>query len=187
VLCSPIWSRNPGSKPQDIASREGPLRAGGSRESPADIRRTKNFPDSPWHGAHFVHIGAPKEVLPGVVLFATRSETPGTREMNEVALLLKTSRGGVLFVGCSHPGIEKMLEAAVKIEPRIYSVLGGFHLVDVSDAEVTDMVTRFRDKWRIERMAAGHCTGQFAFAELMRIYGANFDHVGVGATIALPS
>jgi 7,8-dihydropterin-6-yl-methyl-4-(beta-D-ribofuranosyl)aminobenzene 5'-phosphate synthase len=147
----------------------------------------ENFPDSPWHGAHFVHIGAPKEVLPGVVLFATRSETPGTREMNEVALLLKTSRGGVLFVGCSHPGIEKMLEAAVKIEPRIYSVLGGFHLVDVSDAEVTDMVTRFRDKWRIERMAAGHCTGQFAFAELMRIYGANFDHVGVGATIALPS
>ena len=49
------------------------------------------------------------------------------------------------------------------------------------------MVMRFRDKWRIERMAAGHCTGQFAFAELVRIYGANFDHAGVGASIALPS
>jgi 7,8-dihydropterin-6-yl-methyl-4-(beta-D-ribofuranosyl)aminobenzene 5'-phosphate synthase len=147
----------------------------------------ENHSESPWHGAHFVHIGEPKEVLPGAFLFATRSETPGTREMNEIALLLKTQRGGVLFVGCSHPGIEKILETAVKIEPRIYSVLGGFHLVDASDAQVTEMVTRFRDKWRIERMAAGHCTGQFAFAELVRIYGPNFDHAGVGATIALPS
>ena len=147
----------------------------------------ENFPDSPWHGAHFVHIDDPKEVMPGVILFATRSETPGTREMNEIALLLKTSSGGVLFVGCSHPGIEKVLETAVKIEPRIYSLLGGFHLVDVSDAQVTEMVMRFRDKWRIERMAAGHCTGQFAFSELVRIYGPNFDHAGVGATIALPS
>jgi 7,8-dihydropterin-6-yl-methyl-4-(beta-D-ribofuranosyl)aminobenzene 5'-phosphate synthase len=80
-----------------------------------------------------------------------------------------------------------MLETAVRIEPRIYSVLGGFHLVDVSDAQVTEMVMRFRDKWRIERMGAGHCTGQFAFAEMVRIYGPNFDHAGVGATIALPS
>jgi 7,8-dihydropterin-6-yl-methyl-4-(beta-D-ribofuranosyl)aminobenzene 5'-phosphate synthase len=147
----------------------------------------ENHSDSPWPGAHFVHIGEPKEVLPGVFLFGTRSETPGTREMNEIALLLKTPKGGVLFVGCSHPGIEKMLETAVRIEPRIYSVLGGFHLVDVSDAQVTEMVMRFRDKWRIERMGAGHCTGQFAFAEMVRIYGPNFDHAGVGATIALPS
>ena len=40
---------------------------------------------------------------------------------------------------------------------------------------------------RIERMAAGHCTGQFAFAEMVRIYGARFDHAGVGAVITLPA
>ena len=33
----------------------------------------------------------------------------------------------------------------------------------------------FRDKWKIERMAAGHCTGQFAFAELIRVFGPRFD------------
>ena len=59
--------------------------------------------------------------------------------------------------------------------------------VDISDPEVTEMVMRFRDKWRIERMAAGHCTGQFAFAELVRIFGEKFDHAGVGSVIALPS
>ena len=169
-----LMRRQVGSVPDDLRYFGG--------EPPA-----QNRSDSPWPDAHFVQISEPKEVLPGVVLFSTRSETAGTREMNEISLLLKTAKGGILFVGCSHPGIEKILEAAVKFEPRIYSVLGGFHLVDISDAEVTEMVMRFRDKWRIERMAAGHCTGQFAFAELARIYGPNFDHAGVGATIALPS
>jgi 7,8-dihydropterin-6-yl-methyl-4-(beta-D-ribofuranosyl)aminobenzene 5'-phosphate synthase len=59
--------------------------------------------------------------------------------------------------------------------------------VDISDADATDLVMRFRDKWKIERMAAGHCTGQFAFAELIRIYGANFEPAGVGSVISLPS
>jgi 7,8-dihydropterin-6-yl-methyl-4-(beta-D-ribofuranosyl)aminobenzene 5'-phosphate synthase len=48
-------------------------------------------------------------------------------------------------------------------------------------------VIRLRDKWHIDRMAAGRCTGQFAFSELGRIYGANFEHAGVGSVIALPS
>jgi 7,8-dihydropterin-6-yl-methyl-4-(beta-D-ribofuranosyl)aminobenzene 5'-phosphate synthase len=146
-----------------------------------------NRADPPWEGAHFEQITAPREVLPGFFLIATQSDKPGTREMNEISLLVRTAMGGVVVVGCSHPGIEKILDAVIKIEPRIYSVLGGFHLVDASDAEVTEIVTRLRDKWKIERMAAGHCSGQFAFAEMARIYGANFDHAGVGAVIPLPA
>ena len=46
--------------------------------------------EAPWPGAHFVQIGEPKEVLPGVFLFATRSERPGTMEMNEISLVVKT-------------------------------------------------------------------------------------------------
>ena len=74
----------------------------------------------------------------------------------------------------------------MKIKPKIYSVFGGFHLVDMSDDKVTEMVEHFKDKWGIERMAAGHCTGQFAFAELVRIYGDNFDRAQIGSTIPLP-
>jgi 7,8-dihydropterin-6-yl-methyl-4-(beta-D-ribofuranosyl)aminobenzene 5'-phosphate synthase len=143
--------------------------------------------EPPWPDAHFIQVTGATEVLPGFSLFSTRSETPGSLEMNEISLLVKTPKGNALVVGCSHPGIEKIVEAAAKIDPQIYSVLGGFHLVEVPDAKVTEMVTRFREKWRIERMAAGHCTGQFAFAELIRTYGANFDHAGVGTVIPLPS
>jgi 7,8-dihydropterin-6-yl-methyl-4-(beta-D-ribofuranosyl)aminobenzene 5'-phosphate synthase len=147
----------------------------------------ENRSEPPWSDARFVQIRERTEVLPGFFLFSTRSEIPGTREMNEISLVIQTPKGGVVIVGCSHPGIEKIVETAAQINPQIYAVFGGFHLVDISDAEVTDMVTRFRDKWRIERMAAGHCTGQFAFAELIRVYGANFDAAGVGSVISLPS
>ena len=99
----------------------------------------------------------------------------------------KTPKGGVLVVGCSHPGIERLVEAATKIDSQLYEVFGGFHLVDIPDDKVTEMVMAFRDKWKIERMAAGHCTGQFAFAELIRVFGPRFDPAGVGSVISLPS
>ena len=141
---------------------------------------------SPWPGAKFTQVRAPLEVVPGIWLFSTQSDTPGTREMNEIAMGIKTPQGLVLLVGCSHPGIEKILDAATKIERRVYSVFGGFHLVDLPDPEVSSMVGRFKDKWGFERVAAGHCTGEFAFSEFNRVYGAKFDHAALGAVIPLP-
>ena len=141
---------------------------------------------SPWPNAHFTQIRAPTEVAPGFWLFSVQSDVAGTREMNEVSMAIKTPHGLVVMVGCSHPGIEKILAAAAKIDSRIYTVFGGFHLVDMADAEVSSMVTGFRDKWKLERAAAGHCTGEFAFSEFNRVFGSKFDHAGVGAVIALP-
>ena len=149
---------------------------------PADNRS-----EAPWDNAKFLQIVEPKEVLPGFFLFSNRSSRAGTMEMNEISLLFRTPKGAVLLVGCSHPGIENIIEAATKIEPQIYTIFGGFHLVDVPDARVTELVMAFRDKWRIERMAAGHCTGQFAFAELVRLYGTKFDLAGIGSIIELPA
>lgn len=148
---------------------------------------SENRSEPPWPGARFVQITETKEVLPGLFLVTTRSETPGTREMNEISLVIKTPKGSVVVVGCSHPGIEKILETTTKIDPQIHSVFGGFHLVDIPDARVTEMVLAFRDKWKIERMAAGHCTGQFAFSELIRVFGPKFDPAGVGSVIPLPA
>jgi 7,8-dihydropterin-6-yl-methyl-4-(beta-D-ribofuranosyl)aminobenzene 5'-phosphate synthase len=141
---------------------------------------------TPWPGAQFSAITALTEVLPGFFLFSTQSDVPGTREMNEISMAVRTPHGLILVVGCSHPGIEKILGTASKIDSRIYSVFGGFHLVDISDTEVTQMVSRFRDHWKIERMAPGHCTGQFAFAEFIRVYGSKFDQAGLGSVTALP-
>jgi 7,8-dihydropterin-6-yl-methyl-4-(beta-D-ribofuranosyl)aminobenzene 5'-phosphate synthase len=141
---------------------------------------------SPWPGAIFAQIRATTEVMPGFWLVATQSEAPGTREMNEISMAIQTPQGLVLMVGCSHPGIEKILPLVADIDPRIYSVFGGLHLVDLQDSEVSSMVSRLRDRWKLERVAAGHCTGEFAFSEFNRIFGPKLDHAGVGAVIPLP-
>lgn len=141
---------------------------------------------SPWPGAKFTQIREPTEVLSGFWLFATVSDVPGTKEMNEVSMAIKTPRGVVLMVGCAHPGIEKILDTASKVDPRVHTVFGGFHLVSTQDDDVTAMVTRFRDKWKFERVAAGHCTGEFAFSEFQRVFGPRFDHGVVGAVVPLP-
>ena len=163
-----------------IASPPSGLAVGG--DATGDYR-----PESPWPNARFANVTEPKEIVPGFTVFSTGSETQGTREMNEVSLLAKTPKGSVLFVGCSHPGIEKIVEEANKINPKIYSIFGGYHLAAMPDQEVTALITRFKEKWGIERMSAGHCTGQFAFAEMIRIYGANFDIAGVGSVMSLPT
>ena len=141
---------------------------------------------TPWPGAQFSRITELTEVLPGFFLFSTQSDVIGTKEMNEISMAIKTPKGIVVIVGCSHPGIEKILGTAAKLDSRIHAVFGGFHLVDIPDAEVTRMALSFKGKWKIERMAPGHCTGQFAFAEFIRVYGSNFDHAGLGSIIALP-
>lgn len=73
----------------------------------------------------------------GFFLFSLQSDAPGQRELNEISLAIKTRKGIVLVVGCSHPGIERIVETATKIDPKIYSVFGGFHLSDTSDKEAT--------------------------------------------------
>ena len=141
---------------------------------------------TPWPSAQFSQIRDVTEVIPGFFLFSNQSDVTGTKEMNEISMAIKTPKGIVVIVGCSHPGIEKILASASKVDTQIHAVFGGFHLVDIPDAEVTRMATAFKDKWKIERMAPGHCTGQFAFAEFIRVYGADFDRAGLGSVIALP-
>jgi 7,8-dihydropterin-6-yl-methyl-4-(beta-D-ribofuranosyl)aminobenzene 5'-phosphate synthase len=89
-------------------------------------------------------------------------------------------------VGCSHPGIEKIVQAATHLEERIYSVFGGFHLLATPDAEVSKIASSLHDKWQVERMAPGHCTGLPAFAALQALYGSNYFYAGVGTIVGLP-
>ncbi len=142
--------------------------------------------DAPWPGANIIRIDKPVEIMPGFFLFRTVSENKGTLELNELSMAIKTPKGLVVVVGCSHPGIEKILAAAAQIDPNIYSVFGGLHLADVSDEQVVQIVQNFRQKWKIERVAAGHCSGEFAQSEFSKQFGTHHDHSGVGEIIPLP-
>jgi 7,8-dihydropterin-6-yl-methyl-4-(beta-D-ribofuranosyl)aminobenzene 5'-phosphate synthase len=140
---------------------------------------------SVWPGAHFVHIDSLTEIAPGVALVSTVSRTPGTLELRELSLVLRTPEGLVVFVGCSHPGIETILEATRPYGDHVHEIFGGLHLVTTADTAIARIATDLREVWRIDLIAPGHCTGERAFAALARTFGARYVYAGLGAVVPL--
>src|SRR5438094_3114184 len=138
-----------------------------------------------WPGANFQLVDKNIEIAPGIHLIALVSDRPGTLELRELSLAINTAEGMVIIVGCSHPGIEKIVEAATKINPRIHLVAGGFHLVVSKDEEIEKIVTALRDTYKVAYVAPGHCTGEPTFAALKKAFGDRYLYAGLGTTLAL--
>jgi 7,8-dihydropterin-6-yl-methyl-4-(beta-D-ribofuranosyl)aminobenzene 5'-phosphate synthase len=139
-----------------------------------------------WPGAHFVWVDSLTEVSPGVSIISTVSQKPGTLELRELSLAVKTPKGIVLLVGCSHPGIETILAASTPVGDHVYEIFGGLHLVTTPDAEIARVAGELHDHWHIDLIAPGHCTGEPAFEALQRTYGAAYVYAGLGTIVALP-
>jgi 7,8-dihydropterin-6-yl-methyl-4-(beta-D-ribofuranosyl)aminobenzene 5'-phosphate synthase len=140
---------------------------------------------TPWPEARFEWIKDTTEVAPGAFVVPVVSDVPGTREMRELSLALRTSSGLLLLVGCSHPGIEKIVEAVRSIDERIACIIGGLHLVLTDEERIRGTVTSLRDKWRVQRIAPGHCTGEPAFAAIGEIFGERCLFAGLGERIEI--
>ena len=141
---------------------------------------------TPWPAAHFVWIDSVTDVAPGVSIISTVSQTPGTLELRELSLALRTPDGLILIVGCSHPGIETIVEASTRVGSHVSLILGGLHLVTTPDAEIERIARSLHDGWHVDRIAPGHCTGEPAFAALERVFKAQYLYAGLGTTIDLP-
>ncbi len=138
-----------------------------------------------WRGANFELIDKTTEIAPGVTLLALVSDAVGTKELKELSLAVNTPEGLLLVVGCSHPGIEKIVEAAAAINPRIQLIVGGFHLVVASDDAIAKTVAALKDTFKVESIAPGHCTGEPTFAALKKAFGDRYLYAGLGTTLAL--
>jgi 7,8-dihydropterin-6-yl-methyl-4-(beta-D-ribofuranosyl)aminobenzene 5'-phosphate synthase len=138
-----------------------------------------------WPGANFELIDKTTEVSPGMTLLALISEMPGTKELKELSLAIDTPEGIVLIVGCSHPGIDTIVTEAVKINRHIHLIAGGLHLVTATDSIVEKVVMSLNNKWKVDWIAPGHCTGEPAFAALKEAFGERYFYVGLGTVLNL--
>jgi 7,8-dihydropterin-6-yl-methyl-4-(beta-D-ribofuranosyl)aminobenzene 5'-phosphate synthase len=140
---------------------------------------------SAWPGANFQLVDKTVEIASNIYLISLVSDKPGTLELHELSLAIKAPHGMVLVVGCSHPGIDKILVAASTIDPRIHLIVGGFHLVAASDADIQKIVTALHDTFNVQYVAPGHCTGEPAFTALKKAFGDRYLFAGLGTTLAL--
>lgn len=134
---------------------------------------------------NFVLVKAVAEVAPGVFVVPTVSQKKGTLELPELTLAIKRPNGLLLVDGCSHAGIEAILEAASAIDARTEIVFGGLHLVTTPVEEIDTLVTNLQTKWKVQRIAPGHCTGEPAFARLQKAYGEKYVYAGLGTTVVM--
>jgi 7,8-dihydropterin-6-yl-methyl-4-(beta-D-ribofuranosyl)aminobenzene 5'-phosphate synthase len=138
-----------------------------------------------WPGANFQLIDKNTEIAPGVHLISLVSDKPGTLELRELSLAIDSPHGTVVMVGCSHPGIDKIVETATAINPRIHLVAGGFHLVASSDADIEKTVMSLRDRFKVAYVAPGHCTGEPTFTALKNAFAERYLYAGLGTTFGL--
>ncbi len=140
---------------------------------------------SAWPRANLELIDQSREIAPGMHLIALVSDKPTTLELKELTLAIRTSDGLVLVVGCSHPGLDKIVAAGQSIDPHIHLIVGGFHLVAAPDEVIAQTVTLLHDAAKVDYIAPGHCTGEPTFAALMRVFGDRYLYAGLGSVIVL--
>ncbi len=150
-----------------------------------------NYPDKLstgklYEGGNFQLVDALTEAAPGIFLISTISKTPGTLELRELSLAIKQPEGLMVVVGCSHPGIEEILQAATTIDFRFHILFGGMHLVTIPEGQIDALVANLKNKWKLEKIAPGHCTGEPAFLRLQKTYGENYYYAGAGSRLDVP-
>ncbi len=126
-------------------------------------------------------VKGPQEIVPGIY-------TTGIVEGNppEQALVVDTPKGLVVLVGCSHPGVARMVEAAEKQlgKNSVRLVLGGFHMIRQSEDEIQAQIERLKEL-NVEKVAPAHCTGEKAARLFRQAWGADFVPAGAGRKIVL--
>ena len=159
---------------------------------PAEMRYYGGHPPeileagTPWPNGTFIPVPTKTEIVPGVFIIPGVSPNPGTLELKELSLAIKGPKGTIVVVGCSHPGIEHILQEAQSIDPHVYILFGGFHYIQKPDPDVERLATELHDHLKIDRVAPGHCTGEPEFAALKKTFGDRYVYAGAGTVVDLP-
>lgn len=175
---------------------------GGKKSGSISLNPTGRF----WK-ANVEWVDQSKEIAPGMTLIATTAELmghytkyPGTindpsanpsyeeklEPLPEISLSLKTAKGEVLIVGCSHSSIDAIVLADKELLKRdIDTVVGGLHLLPYDATFITGEVKRMRETYGIKRVAPGHCTGHLGFKILKDAYKDDYLYLGLGSKVQL--
>lgn len=104
--------------------------------------------------------------------------------IDDQAMLIKTSQGLVVLVGCTHAGIVPTLRYAGELMPelRIHAVIGGLHLSSVSDSYLASTIAALQEM-DIQHFYPMHCTGFRAATRLTQDFPEQVHHCPTGTQL----
>lgn len=138
---------------------------------------------SPWKHANTERVTGRLRITPTIGVVANISRSGRFTETPELSLVIDTPDGQILVVGCSHPGIEQILESVDAKRQPVRLIIGGLHWVSLPAGEVERLVRALDGEWNVAGVAPGHCTGEPGFAALGRVYGRRYIYAGLGTII----
>ncbi|MBN1626743.1 MAG: MBL fold metallo-hydrolase [Deltaproteobacteria bacterium] len=102
---------------------------------------------------------------------------------DDLSLAIKTDKGLAVFLGCAHRGMINIIMHFQKItgDKRIYSVVGGTHLISASQERLNKTIDELK-KIGIKKLGVSHCTGFEASARLSSEFKDSFFLNSSGST-----
>lgn len=108
------------------------------------------------------------------------TDKPSFEGIPELSLAMKTAKGIVLITGCSHSGVEVIVDAVRQLTKQdVDLVYGGFHMQPYDAAYVEQIARRLKDAG-VKRIAPAHCTGLTGFKVFRQVFGKDYIYAGLG-------
>ncbi len=107
--------------------------------------------------------------------------------LDDRALIIKTSEGLAVILGCAHRGAINTLRHAQEITgvELIHTVIGGTHLINASEERVLRTAIALQEMG-VQRVGVSHCTGFTAAALLAQQLGESFFLNNTGTSTSVP-
>lgn len=100
---------------------------------------------------------------------------------DDQALIIKTAKGLVVVLGCTHAGLINTLDYVLELmgEDAIYGVIGGMHLHNKKEEEL-EKILESLSTYSIERLVPLHCSGSLASSMMRKEYPHSFKEASCG-------
>ena len=134
----------------------------------------------------FLHQGFPRnhkeETIPERFVKETSEGFISDDFSDEIALSIRTDKGLVVIVGCSHPGIMNMVdEIRRSSDEDIYALFGGTHLVEADDKRIESSLSGLTGAGA-KVIGMCHCSGLHAEEMAKNELGSIASGLSVGDT-----
>ncbi len=138
-----------------------------------------------WTDTNMTAVSESVTIAPHMRLVSLVSEKPAFKGLREISLVLDTPAGPVIFVGCSHPGIERIMAEATahSANKDVSMVAGGLHLLQDTPEQIDAILNVLKDTYHVRAMAIGHCSGELTFEKVQQRWGKQSNYAGLGETI----
>ena len=116
--------------------------------------------------------GAGPEPSDSRLLSLEGSQFVPDRVLDDQSLVLNTSAGLVVIVGCCHAGLINTLEHVHdSLSGTMHALLGGTHQANVDESTLRESVVAAKVQYGIQYAYVGHCTGTRGLLAFSEVFG----------------